>query len=340
MSRRFRLWEKKRGDRQTGSRLAGGLGEALFFGTLFLLGAALLTQVLVGAVSGATGARFWLTVLAHSALVLIGGLGAVYSVWQVTVSQERRSDLVQRAARMDLIRETVPPATAPDFPTLPGLEPFTNSPGTMLAFRLPTDQVRTWRLLSVLVFCLVWNAAAASLAVIAASGMRAGRPDWLLTAAAGGGIVVGMLAVRYFVRQMAIHTGLGPTNVEISHHPLIPGRPYELCVSQAGRVELRLLEVSLVCEEEATYHQGTDIRTECQTVFRHPVFRREQVRIAPSQPFEERATLVVPVHAMHSFQAPHNHVQWRIVVRGESAAWPPFERRFPVVVYPPPEEQA
>ena len=38
MARLFRLWEKKRGDRSTGSPLVGGLGEGLFFGILFLLG--------------------------------------------------------------------------------------------------------------------------------------------------------------------------------------------------------------------------------------------------------------------------------------------------------------
>jgi hypothetical protein len=37
---------------------------------------------------------------------------------------------------------------------------------------------------------------------------------------------------------------------------------------------------------------------------------------------------------MHSFHAAHSSVSWKLVVRGEAAGWPAFERGFPVVVYP------
>ena len=40
MSRFIRLYEKKRGDRRTGSKAFGNLGEALFFGFFFVIGCA------------------------------------------------------------------------------------------------------------------------------------------------------------------------------------------------------------------------------------------------------------------------------------------------------------
>ena len=38
MARLFRFLEKKRGQRRTGSNLVGSVGEAVFYGTLFVLG--------------------------------------------------------------------------------------------------------------------------------------------------------------------------------------------------------------------------------------------------------------------------------------------------------------
>ncbi len=47
MSRFFRLYEKKRGNRRTGSPTVGNLGEALFFGIFFIVGCAALAYMLV-----------------------------------------------------------------------------------------------------------------------------------------------------------------------------------------------------------------------------------------------------------------------------------------------------
>ena len=47
MSRWFRVWQKKRGRRRTGSRLAGSVGEASFFGLLLLLGGVVQVYVFI-----------------------------------------------------------------------------------------------------------------------------------------------------------------------------------------------------------------------------------------------------------------------------------------------------
>jgi hypothetical protein len=97
---------------------------------------------------------------------------------------------------------------------------------------------------------------------------------------------------------------------------------------------MSLLELWLVCEEEATFTQGTDVRTEVREVFRQLCFERRDFSIEPAAPLNEACNVTVPAAAMHSFQSRHNAVRWRLVVRGASAGWPEFARGFPVVVYP------
>jgi hypothetical protein len=123
--------------------------------------------------------------------------------------------------------------------------------------------------------------------------------------------------------------------VEISDHPLRPGEECRLFVSQAGRLKMNSLEVLLVCEEAATYRQGTDTRTETREVCRQEVFRREGFEVRHGMPFEAECELVVPAGAMHSFKADHNEVNWRLVVRGNAAGWPDYKRAFPVIIHPP-----
>jgi len=127
---------------------------------------------------------------------------------------------------------------------------------------------------------------------------------------------------------------MGPTTVEVSDLPLHAGREYRAAVWQQGHIRVFKFEVCLVCEEEATYHQGTDCRTEVREVFRRVVFEHENFLIEPSQPFQCAFSVAIPADAMHSFQGMHNSVQWRLVVRGSAEGWPEFRRAFPLIVYP------
>ena len=99
-------------------------------------------------------------------------------------------------------------------------------------------------------------------------------------------------------------------------------------------ISVKSLELWLVCEEEATYRQGTDIRTEVRRVFEQQLWSHRDFRIEPIEPFQAAAALPLPATAMHSFHSDHNSVNWQLVVRGEVAHWPPFERGFSLVVYP------
>ncbi|MBM4088821.1 MAG: ABC transporter ATP-binding protein [Planctomycetes bacterium] len=342
MARTFRLWGKKRGDRRTGSQLLAGVWEAFFFGTLFLLGSVSLTYLITSqVVDGAPrlfhpGFGYWLMVLSMVSFTLIGGGGVIYTVLHVGTSAERRSAMAKRAANLDLTGDA---ASSPrDYPSVPRDANLTNSPGIRLAYRLPVTHAGAWVLSAASAFFLVWNGITAVLVAIVVKGHLARAPDWFLTFFVLPFVVIGIWATYYFLKQMLLHTGIGPTNVEISDHPLRPGRKYQLFLSQAGRLQVHWLELSLVCEEETTYRQGTDIRSERCRVFCDRVFMEEDVKIEPGRAFERETELLVPHRVMHSFQAKHNAILWMLVVRGHARSWPVFERSFPIVVYPPPTE--
>jgi hypothetical protein len=171
---------------------------------------------------------------------------------------------------------------------------------------------------------------------MAARSFLGGTPDWLMTAFFVPFLGVGVALVVVFARLLRQTAGIGPTLVEISDHPLLPGHGYRLFLSQSGNLTLKSIEVSLACEEEAVFRQGTNVRTESREVFRQSLYAGAGAVIRPGEPLAAECDLPVPADAMHSFRASHNQVQWKLVVRGEIAGWRGFQRSFPVVVRPAP----
>src|SRR6185436_19671587 len=141
MARFFRVVEKKRGERRTGSNLVGSLGEAVFFGSLFLLGTISLSALIINylvqpdAGSYVLFAGRWLFMLLMGSCVALGGGGLIWTVLRVGTSAERRGALARRAADIDLVNEAVPRPR--NYPTLPPCDGLSNSPGIELAYRLP-----------------------------------------------------------------------------------------------------------------------------------------------------------------------------------------------------------
>jgi Protein of unknown function (DUF3592) len=286
---------------------------------------------------------FWMLLLVPVGFILIGGGRLMFTLWHWGRSPEHRAARGQMP-RIDLFDEMT--AAAREFPAVPRDTDITNSPGTHLKFRLPTHTSQGWRLLAATVACLIWNGIVAVLIVLAIRQHWHGEGDWRLDLFVVPFLLVGGYLIYYFVRELLIATGVGPTLIEISDHPLRPGKTYSMYVSQGGHLSMQSLEVRLECEEQATYRQGTDTRTDRRLVFRQHLFRRDQFEILPGEPFEANFEFCVPAEAMHSFKSLHNLVQWTLVMRGAADGWPPFQRSFPVVVYPqsfdraaPPEAQ-
>ena len=425
MARGFRIYEKKRGHRRTGSGKLGSLGEAVFFAVFLLFGCAGLVLIFVtlvipewranhvfveheclvldkhvGERHGADGVRyrpeiriqydvggernvvwtydiraaysadeqaarnvierfekgksypcwhdpadpaavvlvrgyswwFWLAFVVPVSFMVTGGGGLIYALMTWGRSAERRAARVKPAAASDRFD----PARRADrqFPFIPANGNITDSPGTTLAFRLPAARSPAWLLALWLAAAAAWNGMVAPFAVMVVNGLVAGNPDWLMTIFLVPFLAVGLGLVVVFLRQLLVATGVGPTLVEISDLPLYPGRSYELFLAQTGRLKIKSLEVLLVCEEEATFHHGTNTRKETHRVFQRPLCRQEGFEVRYGEPFQTRCPVEVPAGAMHSFRSDHNEVRWKIVVKGHLAGWPDYERSFPLIVYP------
>ncbi|MBN2473416.1 MAG: DUF3592 domain-containing protein [Pirellulales bacterium] len=426
MARNFRYYEKKRGDRRTGSRAAASVGEALFFASLLLLGCAGLVAIVlfllipqwqvqqeyvqgtctvlhkrseptqdddgtthqpgihveyqVGKETYRTwihdvqpvydnggddqqaaldrfvpGSRYpcwydpadphkvvlsregnawiWLVMIVPLSFIALGGGGFLYRALHWGKSAERRKVLAQRVQQTDLFGANGD--SNRKLPNVPDDADITNSPGTRLKFRLPIGTSPGWALFGIMIACLFWNGIVGVFVAMAVGDYLAGEPDWLLTLFLVPFLLVGFVLVYVFIRQLLVTTGIGPTLVEISDHPLHAGDCCRLFISQSGRLAFHSLEVLLVCEEEATYRQGTDTRTETREVHRQQILRREGFDVQRGLPFETECELTVPAQAMHSFKSDHNEINWKVVVEGEVAGWPDYKRSFLVIVHPP-----
>jgi hypothetical protein len=227
--------------------------------------------------------------------------------------------------------------------------------GTRLSFRLFPSPRNVWSLATSAIFSIALVAMATILALIVVSAFQANPSQWVDAIqeqlgpnqlgeipdrpwlAAALLVPIGLAAgwsIYQFFRQLLKLTGIGPTSIEVSGYPLMPGQSYDVFLSQSGRVRLKLLDVSLICQEEATFNQGTDIRTERSTVFRQRLLRRRGISVRPGEPFEAEFVLQVPDGAMHSFKSQNNRVQWKIVVTGQAKNWPRLRRNFAVSVHP------
>jgi hypothetical protein len=286
------------------------------------------------------GYNWWLwllSLLLPGALVLIGGSGLVRGLRTWGKSEEHRAASAGLSELLDPLAQ--PALAAPGYPAVPVWDDLVNSPGTILRYRLPIESPENWTLVGFGLFALLWNAVVVVLAVGAGFDLLSGTIDWWLFALLVPFVGVGIGGVILFVRNLVLATAIGPTQLEISDHPLIPGSSYDVLLAQGGTGTFRSLALSLELEEQATFRQGTDTRTEQLVVWKQPLADFRDVTAAPHVRFETRTQVEIPQGAMHSFSSAHNVVRWRLVVRGTHDRWPAFTRVFPVVVFPPESER-
>jgi hypothetical protein len=273
-----------------------------------------------------------LTLVLPGALVAFGGSGLMRAVRTWGKSQEHRAASAGLPELLDPMAHA--PLEAPGHPGVPSCDNLVNSPGTILRYRLPLESPENWTLLGFGLFAVLWNAVVVVLAIGAGLDLLGGRTDWLLFGLLVPFVVVGIGGIVFFVRGLVLATAVGTSQLEISDHPLRPGGRYDLLLGQGGAGTLRSLAMSIEAEEQATFRQGTDTRTERLVVRSQLVREWQDVQLSPGARFEARVAIEIPTDAMHSFASEHNAVHWRVVVRGTPDRWPAFARVFPVVVFP------
>jgi hypothetical protein len=163
---------------------------------------------------------------------------------------------------------------------------------------------------------------------------RRNGPDWVGIVLATLLSLVTVWWVILFFRTLLQQTAIGPTELEISDLPLAAGGEYQIFLSQPARLRIRLLDLALECEEQATFRQGTDVRTETRIVYEQRLFRKRGVDVNRAHPFQTTFRFALPPDIMHSFASANNRIVWRIRFACEVKDWPAVRRTFPVTVFP------
>lgn len=273
----------------------------------------------------------WLRLLLPIPFLVVGGGGLAFVVVNWGKSAERRVVLARRTAQLDLLQTGESADHA--FPTLPADTAIINSPGTRLRYRLPPVRPG-WRLWSLVAASIVWNGVLAVLIVMTLNSAVGGGSHLVLAAFMLPFLAAGGWMAAVLVRKMVQAMRVGPTVVEISTHPWRPAGRFEVFASQAGRLRLDVWRLALVCEEEATFSQGTNKRTESRRVFEQELFRRDNVDLDAAGILEHQCEIVTPAAAMHSFESAHNKIRWQLVVTGQAGPKTGFERAFLVHFHP------
>ena len=274
---------------------------------------------------------FGLRLLVGTALVAIGFYRMIATLWKVSVSVEHRGAIVSQAGEIELFNEIQ--GREPDLPAIPLLA---RAPirGRVLKYEIKGSRRSIFGFLFAGAATMVSVGLVSGLIIQSWRSVEAGTTDLFAIISAGLFLPVALWAVYMLFRQFFMLAGFGPTRLEISELPVQPGRKLRLFLFQPGRLRLKLLELVLLCQEEATFSQGTNIRTEQRTVYEQRLVRLRGVLVAANQPFQTGIEFVLPDNVMHSFSSANNRVLWKIVVRGSARGWPEFHRTFPIVVHP------
>lgn len=272
----------------------------------------------------------WPVALIPASLFGLGVFGIVASLMQVATSAERRSLVAVKAARLDPSRES---------PVESGVLPKNNQeelgPGARYPHRLRAVGTAGWRMAGLMFVSAIWNVLLSYFVYVASLQYLRGDPPWL---ALGLVVLLGMVGIWLafnLIREFWRRRGIGQTQLEISEHPLALGSEYQAYLLQTGRMQLAVLSVELVCEEAASYRQGTDSRTSTEVVYRKELRKWRGLRVEPSQPFEVDFSFTIPRTAMHSFHSPHNQIRWMLLVQGETSRNQQVFRQFALKVRPP-----
>jgi hypothetical protein len=224
----------------------------------------------------------------------------------------------------------------PGWPTIPQLNPPAR-PGQALAHQLPTDTQPGCMLFAALLIALFWNGIVSAFLSKVIHGHLQGQGDWCLTVflipfTFIGIVLILVVAAAFYAWVVSLL--VGSVRLEVSQHPLSAGARCEVLIEQGGLLRLRAIAVALVCEESATYTEGTRTRTETREVL-----RIEAPPMAEDMGTPHRCSLSLPPAAMHSFEARHNKIRWKFRVRGRAAGLLPYSITYPAVVYPASHER-
>ncbi|MDR0522534.1 MAG: hypothetical protein LBH00_11890 [Planctomycetaceae bacterium] len=224
--------------------------------------------------------------------------------------------------------------------TIPDRQSMDESPGTHLVYRLPTSSRPVFPLAGQFVFTAAWTLITLIILIQSAASLRDSHAEQSVDQAVnlvfcflfcGAGIMLFWTAFRNLWK--ALYTA--PTLLELSDHPVYPGRKYRVLLHQNGLLPFEHLTLDVVCEEIARFHQGTDTATNRQEVFRQTLFSRQNFTVTPDNPLHEEFFLQLPISSMHSFRRQNNEITWKLAFTAAlTNRSSPIRRDYPIIVVP------
>lgn len=328
--------------RRRNRRWWAALTEALFAGSLVIAGIVLFVVFLTWAVLYSTptelyisGYSFAVQIVLALSLIVIGMYRVLVTIWKVGASDERRNAIVARAGEIELFNEIR--RRREDTPTVP-LEKHRPIRGERLPFQLVPSRRNMWGFGSSAIISFLFVPLATILILTSVAAFERSRPDWLATILAIPISLAAIWSIYNVFQKLLALTAIGPPQLEVSRFPFVAGEQYQFHLTQPGRMRLKLVDVLLVCQEEATFNEGTDVRTEKKIVYESRLLRKRGVDAKPSEPFVSEFEMTIPPAAMHSFKSSNNRITWKIVIRSVASGWPRQERNFVISVLPRPKE--
>jgi Protein of unknown function (DUF3592) len=157
-------------------------------------------------------------------------------------------------------------------------------------------------------------------------------------------LVVGLMALLMWIEittKARIALRVPPAILEVSTSPVRPGVPFDLFIEQPKPAQFSTYAVKLVCEESATCNDDSDSsKTEKRDVYEQSIVTAQPLSEENHQSFVHRSRVVLPANAMHSLDAPHNKITWKLVIAGNSTTGGEFRRDVLLIVHPPKPERA
>ena len=297
------------------------------YGTLFVIGIAFfIVQAVLYRPSQFWGWVFLLMML------LIAGAG-VAGLW-LTIARKRFPQEHRGGQQFPGLPFLGAVPKREPFPTIPDPAAINDSPGTHLAYRLPTSQISVIRVIGSILLCVFWNVIAWIVLFSVFLGNAENPSSVVSRVLAVLFFLLGLGMIVWVINLAMIAFGVGATLLELSDHPIVPGRSYRLHLMQLGAFHIQDYSVAIVCEEIARFRQGTDTITSCKEVFRKTLFHKTDFETLPDTPLVEEMRFSLPYGAMHSFFTDHNEIRWKISVLADMTHWPNLNRDCPIIVRP------
>lgn len=276
----------------------------------------------------------WFLLLLSFSFIVLGIVGFFQSFRLAAISEERKA-----AASLNLkespLQSLIGQPRQSDWSTVPDSRLINESPGTHLAYRLALGNRPIFPLVGYILLTIAVNLVAWGVMFHSFLHPETTWPDWTIGILFRGLFCgVGVLLLIGLFQQLLVAFSMGPTLLEISDHPVYPGRRYRILLQQAGVLRFYTLSVDVVCEEIARFRQGTDTTTSRKVVFRQTLFGRNDFETTPDQPLKQEFFMQLPLGAMHSLRLENNEVVWKLEILARVAGWPDLHRECPIVVRP------